>query len=220
MGSCLENTQGLADYTIGQRKGLGIAGPEPYYVIEKDLVNNALIIGFKNKLGRMSFNAERINWISGESPTDPLNAYIRIRYKSKAVPGQITPHGNNLAQIELTESLPDITPGQAAVFYQEAGLPGGRHHSEGGFMTTPAFIYSFLVATFLGSAFHFLKGGGGGRFVLLLILSWAGFIVGHLLGSIWGIDFLMIGPVSGGFGAIGSILFLLVGNWFSRLDQS
>jgi len=67
-------------------------------------------------------------------------------------------------------------------------------------MTTPAFIYSFLVATFLGSAFHFLKGGGGGRFVLLLILSWAGFIVGHLLGSIWGIDFLMIGPVSGGFG--------------------
>ncbi len=87
-------------------------------------------------------------------------------------------------------------------------------------MTTPAFIYSFLVATFLGSAFHFLKGGGGGRFVLLLILSWTGFIVGHLLGSIWGIDFLMIGPVSGGFGAIGSILFLLVGNWFSRLDQS
>ena len=87
-------------------------------------------------------------------------------------------------------------------------------------MTAPAFIYSFLVATFLGSAFHFLKGGGGGRFILLLILSWAGFFVGHLLGSVWEIRFLMIGPVSGGFGAIGSILFLLVGNWFSQLDQS
>ena len=87
-------------------------------------------------------------------------------------------------------------------------------------MTTPAFIYSFLVTTLLGSAFHLLKGGGGGRFVLLLILSWAGFIVGHLLGSIWEIAFLMIGPVFGGFGAIGSILFLMVGNWFSRLDQS
>ncbi len=124
-GIVLGEHQGLADYTIGQRKGLGIAGPEPYYVIEKDLVNNALVIGFKNKLGRMSFSAERVNWISGESPTDLLNADIRIRYKSKAVPGQITPHGNNLAHIELTESLPDITPGQAAVFYQEQVCLGG-----------------------------------------------------------------------------------------------
>ncbi len=87
-------------------------------------------------------------------------------------------------------------------------------------MTAPAFIYSFLVATFLGSAFHFLKGGGVGRFVLLLILSWSGFIVGHLLGSASGVNFLMIGPVSGGFGGIGSLIFLLVGNWFSHLDQS
>jgi len=124
-GTVLGEHQGLADYTIGQRKGLGIAGPEPYYVIEKDLVNNALIIGFMNKLGKMSFNAERINWISGESPTGPFNADIRIRYKSKAVPGQITPHDNILAQIELTESLPDITPGQAAVFYQEQVCLGG-----------------------------------------------------------------------------------------------
>lgn len=87
-------------------------------------------------------------------------------------------------------------------------------------MTAPAFIYSFLLATFLGSAFHLLKGGGGGRLVMLLILSWVGFILGHLLGSAWEINFLMIGPVSGGFGALGSILFLVVGNWFSRLDQS
>ena len=87
-------------------------------------------------------------------------------------------------------------------------------------MTAPAFFFSFLVATFLGSAFHFLKGGGFGRFVMLLILSWVGFIIGHLLGSSWGINFFMIGPVSGGFGAIGSLAFLIAGNWFSRLDQS
>jgi len=124
-GIVLGEHQGLADYTIGQRKGLGIAGPEPYYVIEKDLVNNALVIGFKNKLGRKSFNVERVNWISGERPTDPILADIRIRYKSKAVPGQITPYGNNLAQIDMTESLPDITPGQAAVFYQDQVCLGG-----------------------------------------------------------------------------------------------
>lgn len=87
-------------------------------------------------------------------------------------------------------------------------------------MTAPAFIYSFLLATFLGSAFHFWKGGAGGRLILMLILSWTGFFLGHTLGSSWDINFLMIGPVSGGFGITGSILFLLFGNWFSRLDQS
>ncbi len=87
-------------------------------------------------------------------------------------------------------------------------------------MTAPAFLYSFLLATFLGSAFHFLKGGGGGRLFLLLILSWIGFILGHLLSSSWEINFLMIGPISGGFGAAGSILLLLIGNWFNSLDQS
>ncbi len=87
-------------------------------------------------------------------------------------------------------------------------------------MTAPSFFYSFLVATFLGAAFHFIKGGGGGRLLLFLILSWLGFLIGHVLGTAWGIRFLMIGPVSGGFGALGSIIFLLVGNWFSRLDQS
>ena len=87
-------------------------------------------------------------------------------------------------------------------------------------MTAPAFIYSFLLATFLGSAFHFLKGGGGGRLLLMLFLSWIGFIIGHLLSSAWEINFLMIGPVSGGLGAAGSLILLVIGNWFSHLDQS
>ncbi len=124
-GIKLGEHQGLADYTIGQRKGLGIAGPEPYYVLEKDLVNNALIIGFKNKLGRSSFNADSINWISGNSPTKPIKSDIRIRYKSKSVPGIITPLDNNLAEIDLRDPIPDITPGQAAVFYNEYVCLGG-----------------------------------------------------------------------------------------------
>jgi hypothetical protein len=87
-------------------------------------------------------------------------------------------------------------------------------------MTGPAIFYSFILATLLGSAFHFIKGGDGGRFLLMLLLSWIGFILGHALGSAWGFNFLMIGPISGGTGTAGSLLFLVIGNWFSRLDQS
>ena len=87
-------------------------------------------------------------------------------------------------------------------------------------MTAPAIFYSFLLATFLGSIFHFWKGGGGGRLLFLLILSWLGFYLGHLAGSYWNIQILRIGPVQGGFGALGSIILLFLGNWFTQLDKS
>jgi tRNA-specific 2-thiouridylase len=116
---------GLADYTIGQRKGVGIAGPEPYYVIKKDLGQNALIIGNKSKLGRSVFYVDEINWINGEDPPAVVEAVIRIRYKSRAVPGRISPMNNDKAKIELLEPMPDITPGQAAVFYQDKICLGG-----------------------------------------------------------------------------------------------
>jgi len=87
-------------------------------------------------------------------------------------------------------------------------------------MTVPTIFYSFLLASFLGSLFHFWKGGSGGKFLLMMILSWVGFYLGHLVGSSGNIQFLMIGPVFGGFGALGSLLFLFLGNWISQLDES
>lgn len=124
-GRHLGEHQGLSDYTIGQRKGLGISGPEPYYVIEKNLAENTLIIGPREELGRLNFQVKNINWISGERPANPFNADIRIRSKSKAVPGKIMPLERDQARIELAVSLPDITPGQAAVFYEEQICLGG-----------------------------------------------------------------------------------------------
>ena len=87
-------------------------------------------------------------------------------------------------------------------------------------MTAPALIYSVILATFLGSIFHFWKGSGSGKLLLNLILSWVGFYLGHLVGSSWDVDFLMIGPVYGGFGAGGSILLLFLGSYLSQLDDS
>jgi hypothetical protein len=86
-------------------------------------------------------------------------------------------------------------------------------------MTAPAFIYSFLLATLLGTGFHFWKGGGGGRLLLMLLLSWAGFFLGHKLGTSWGVQLLMIGPVQGGLGTLGSLVFLFFGTWVSQLDR-
>lgn len=86
-------------------------------------------------------------------------------------------------------------------------------------MTAPAFVFSFLLASFLGTAFHFWKGGSGGRLLLNLFLSWIGFFLGSWISTSWDISFLMIGPVSGGFGTLGSLILLFAGNLIVQLDS-
>jgi len=71
-GNIIGDHQGLAEFTIGQRKGLGISSTEPYYVIRKDLSQNALIIGPRDDLRQQEFYTDNVNWISGESPHNPL----------------------------------------------------------------------------------------------------------------------------------------------------
>lgn len=124
-GELVGEHTGLADYTIGQRKGLGIAGPEPYYVLQKDLNQNALVIGTKGSLSRREFLTQDVNWISGVVPSDPFPAEIKIRYKSQAVAGLVTPLENQKAKVLLDHPLADITPGQAGVFYQDQVCLGG-----------------------------------------------------------------------------------------------
>ena len=86
-------------------------------------------------------------------------------------------------------------------------------------MITPSFVFSSLLASFWGAAFHFWKGGSGGRLVVNLILSWIGFFLGNWVGTSWDISFLMIGPISGGFGSLGSLILLFFSNWIIQLDS-
>jgi hypothetical protein len=86
-------------------------------------------------------------------------------------------------------------------------------------MITPASVFSFFVATFLGAAFHFWKGGSGGRLILYLVISWIGFMIGNWLGTSRDIPFLMIGPISGGFGSLGSLVLLFFTSWIIQLDE-
>jgi tRNA-specific 2-thiouridylase len=117
---------GLADYTIGQRKGIGVAGPRPLYVIGKDAAQNRLIVGSREVLGRSEFDAGRVNWIDGTGPAGSLACLVRVRYKAREVEGTVLPQAGGRIHVNLVESLPDVTPGQAAVFYDgETCLGGG-----------------------------------------------------------------------------------------------
>jgi len=124
-GQTLGEHQGLAYYTIGQRKGLGLASPVSLYVLEKDTRRNALIVGTVDELGCSSLVVEGVNWISGESPSSPFRAGIKNRYTAKETSGEVTPLGQEKASVHFDSPQRDITPGQAAVFYDGQVLLGG-----------------------------------------------------------------------------------------------
>lgn len=127
-GKKLGEHQGLAYYTIGQRKGLGIAAPEPLYVLEKNVAKNALIIGTAEELGSREMRVAKINWVSGKAPKTAFRAQVKIRYTAREAWAAITLDHNNSqkARVAFDEPQRDITPGQAAVFYEgELCLGGG-----------------------------------------------------------------------------------------------
>lgn len=125
VGRRLGQHQGLPLYTIGQRKGLGLSGPEPLYVVATDLATNTLIVGGRAELGRERFRVQRVNWISGEAPTAPLRCTVKIRYKASEVPAMVTPLEGGYAEVITDEPLYGVTPGQAAVFYDGEVVLGG-----------------------------------------------------------------------------------------------
>lgn len=125
-GRSVGTHDGLANYTIGQRKGLGIAGPVPLYVIGKDAASNLLIVGEADELGSDELIARDVNWISGEAPREPFRAEVKIRYTARPARATVTPLDDGTrASVRFEAPQRDITPGQAAVFYDEEVLLGG-----------------------------------------------------------------------------------------------
>ncbi len=117
-GQVLGQHQGLAFYTIGQRKGLGIAHPRPLYVLEKDQLQNHLIVGYEEELGGQKMQVGTVNWISGTPPVNPFSAEVKIRYKALPAAAEVWPDGEGKASVEFKQPVRDITQGQLAVFYQ------------------------------------------------------------------------------------------------------
>jgi tRNA-specific 2-thiouridylase len=125
-GKVIGEHNGLPNYTIGQRKGLGVASPVPLYVITKDAARNTLVVGTQEELGSSELTARDVNWLSGEAPTEPFRAEVKIRYTAKEASAWVTPiHNGEQAQVRFEAPQRDITAGQAAVFYQGDILIGG-----------------------------------------------------------------------------------------------
>jgi len=116
---------GLANYTIGQRKGLGIASPAPMYVLGKDSATNTVIIGPAEELGASELFAREVNWMNGDTPAESFRAEVKIRYTARPVAAEVTPETGGQARVRFDAPARDVTPGQAAVFYVNEEVVGG-----------------------------------------------------------------------------------------------
>ena len=124
-GNILGKHTGIHHYTIGQRRGLGIAAPEPLYVVKLDAVMNRVIVGDRHAGGRTECTVSRMNWVSIAQPTSPIRAEVKIRYRSQPVTAQIIPLEDSRIKIMFEEPQFGITPGQAAVLYSGDMVLGG-----------------------------------------------------------------------------------------------
>ncbi len=124
-GEVIGQHEGLANYTIGQRRGLGVNSAEPLYVIGMNPYRNALVVGAMDELGQTDLTANRVNWVSGEAPVEAFRAEVKIRYKAKPMSAWVEPLGIDRIAVHFDEPLRDITPGQGAVVYDGDICLGG-----------------------------------------------------------------------------------------------
>lgn len=131
-GEIIGRHEGLMYHTLGQRKGLGIGGiktatEEPWYVAEKDLINNRLIVvqGDHPALYSTGFTAQQLHWVDRKTVTAPFRCTVKTRYRQQDIACLVTPIGDDKIHVQFDEPVAAVTPGQSAVFYQDEVCLGG-----------------------------------------------------------------------------------------------
>ncbi|HIS40967.1 MAG TPA: tRNA 2-thiouridine(34) synthase MnmA [Candidatus Aphodovivens avistercoris] len=134
-GRVLGRHVGLSGFTVGQRKGIGVAGPEPYYVVEKRVGTRELVVGTAAQARIGAVRVAAVNWQAFAQLDGPLEAAVKLRYRSEPVACIITPKrpfspqadggGAQDVEVALVGVQPATAPGQYAVFYQGATVLGG-----------------------------------------------------------------------------------------------
>lgn len=123
-GRVVGRHQGIVNYTIGQRKGLGVALGYPAYVTRIDAQANTVTVGPREALERTSFTVAHMAWTQDAVPEEALEAEVRTHYHARRVPVRVQACGEN-AQVQAIEPLGALAPGQAAVFYRGDEVIGG-----------------------------------------------------------------------------------------------
>jgi len=124
-GNILGEHRGIQFYTIGQRKGLRLSVGKPVYVLKIDTINNAVIVGDKHELLKREFRVEKLNLISKEHLDKPIKAQVKIRYNDPGHWATVFQISADEAKVQFDEPHEAVTPGQAAVFYDNDVVIGG-----------------------------------------------------------------------------------------------
>lgn len=118
-GELVGHHAGLINYTVGQRKGLGIAAPKPYYVVKIDMQRNALVVGHEDEALCTGLTATQVSWCAIPPQTEPFDCAVQTRYKATPISCTVTPNADNPDTFSATFHEPQrtVTPGQWAVLY-------------------------------------------------------------------------------------------------------
>lgn len=124
-GRVLGRHKGVLHYTVGQRKGLGLALPQPHYVLAKNAADNTVTLGTYNELFSDSLTVSGLNWISIANLHDEMQVTVKTRYKQSEMSALIRPGKDGTVEVRFTKPQTAAAPGQAAVFYDGDIVVGG-----------------------------------------------------------------------------------------------
>jgi tRNA-uridine 2-sulfurtransferase len=124
-GTVIGTHGGIHRYTVGQRRGIGIAQSRPLYVLGINTETNRVVVGGDDELLRNEFTAAGVNWIAANNSTESVRAEVRVRYRHTAAAATVSPMKDARAHVIFDEPQRAITPGQATVFYRGDEVVGG-----------------------------------------------------------------------------------------------
>lgn len=124
-GKVLGEHPGIIFYTVGQRKGLGVALGKPLYVIKIDKGKNAIVVGEEKESYSQVLEANNLNFIPFDELSAPIKVRAKVRYRSEEVAAEVVPNLPNKVEVKFARPQRAITPGQAVVFYQDSLVVGG-----------------------------------------------------------------------------------------------
>jgi tRNA-specific 2-thiouridylase len=124
-GKVIGRHQGIHRYTVGQRRGIGVSSPDPLYVVRVDAKNNRVVVGSSDDLMKREMTVERVNWIAVEDLVEPVRVAVKIRSRAEEAQATVSRRDNGSVVVTFDEAQRAVTPGQAAVFYDDDVVVGG-----------------------------------------------------------------------------------------------